>query len=107
MEACLRPHAPLTVLCALCYPLRPAAQVVKEYVGKVDLLMSERHEQAATQEAQAKEVAAQEAQRNAYQTLMPLALPAPGMGGEAYYNQPQAGAFGFGGAPPGFAGNGY
>lgn len=80
------------------------------------MLMSERKEQAASQEAQAKEQAAQEAQRNAYQTLMPLALPAPNMAGEAYY-PPQAPGFaqyqphqtggGYGMPQGGFAGNGY
>lgn len=88
-------------------------QFVKEYTGKVDMLLSERKEQAATQDQAAKEQALQEAQRNAYQTLMPLALPAPNMGGESYYNQPQAQAFpyqgppGFAGAPGFAAGNGY
>ncbi|KAL6748149.1 vesicle coat protein clathrin, heavy chain [Haematococcus lacustris] len=68
-------------------------QAVKEYTGKVDMLMLERKEQTANQEAAAKEQAAHEAQRNAYQTLMPLALPAPGMGGDQAYHS-QAAAFG-------------
>lgn len=69
------------------------SQVVKEYTTRVDQLVAERKEAAAISEAAAKEAAAAEAQRNAYATLMPLALPAPGMGGESYYAQPQAGAF--------------
>jgi clathrin heavy chain len=82
-------------------------QVVKEYTTKVDQLVAERKEAAASSEAAAKEAAAAEAQRNAYATLMPLALPAPGMGGESYYSQPQAGAFPYqphqtGHNPPGF-----
>jgi hypothetical protein len=82
---------------------------VAEYTGKVDGLLAERKEAAASQEASAKELAAAEAARNAFVPLMPLALPAPNMGGEAYYGQAQAGAFGNfqGAAPGGYAGNGY
>jgi len=52
-------------------------QVMREYHGKVDMLMTQRRdaeEQAGQDEQTARD---QEAARNAYQTLMPLALPAP------------------------------
>mmetsp|Transcript_18521 Transcript_18521/g.52003 ORF Transcript_18521/g.52003 Transcript_18521/m.52003 type:complete len:1694 (+) Transcript_18521:108-5189(+) len=77
-------------------------QVVKEYTGKVDLLLSERKDEVAHEEEKEKEAAAQQAQVNAYATLTPLALPGPGMTPDSYY-QPQAGAFEYGGAA-GFGG---
>lgn len=52
-------------------------QVMREYHSKVDLLMTQRRdaeEQARQDEQAARE---QEATRNAYQQLLPLALPAP------------------------------
>ena len=73
-------------------------QWLREYSGKVDLLMKERKEaqQAAVQDEASKKE--QQAQSNAYLSLMPLALPAP----------PQAGGLpdavaggGFGGVPAG------
>lgn len=85
-------------------------QVVKEYTGKVDLLMSERKEHQQAAENQVKEQQQAEAQRNAYATLMPLALPAPNMS-QDYYNQPQAQSFPYqappGGAPFGGATGGF
>ncbi len=81
-------------------------QVVKEYTSKVDMLLQERQEQAATQEAAQKEQQTIEAQRNAYQTLMPLALPAPGVD-SGYYQQPQAQQFAYGGPTGGYGAPGY
>uniref|UniRef100_A0A7S0V4E8 Clathrin heavy chain n=1 Tax=Polytomella parva TaxID=51329 RepID=A0A7S0V4E8_9CHLO len=51
-------------------------QVVKEYTGKVDLLVGERKDQQKEKEAVATQIKLQEAQKNAFATLMPLALPA-------------------------------
>lgn len=79
-------------------------QVVKEYTGKVDTLVAAKQEAAVTQATAAKEEEAAQAARNAYQTLMPLALPAPNMGGEAFYNAPQASAFPYGAPGGGFGG---
>ena len=77
-------------------------QAVREYTGKVDDLLSERKEHLQAKEAAVKEQQQQEAARNAYATLMPLALPAPpshGGGG----SMPDLG--GFQGAPAaGFGG---
>lgn len=50
---------------------------LKEQSMKIDLLMSERKEAKEAVEAQVNHLQQQEAQRNAYATLMPLALPAP------------------------------
>lgn len=110
-------RSPLPCRCGhTCLPPRPhfpappchtslVTQVVKEYTTKVDTLVSEKKEEAAAKHEAAKEVSAQEAARNAYATLMPLALPAPGMGGEAggYYAAPQAQQFPYQG-PHGHAG---
>lgn len=55
-------------------------QVMREYHNKVDSLMTQRRdaeEQARQDEQAARE---QEAARNAYQQLLPLALPAPPVG---------------------------
>ncbi|GAX80055.1 hypothetical protein CEUSTIGMA_g7494.t1 [Chlamydomonas eustigma] len=71
-------------------------QVVKEYTTKVDTMLIEKKETQQAQEAAAKDVQQQEATRNAYATLMPLALPAPPMPG-------QDGVMGgYGGMPPGY-----
>lgn len=70
-------------------------QTLKEMTGKVDTLMRERKEAqaaAVTDEAAKKQ---QEAQSNAYLSLMPLALPAPPLPGGA--------ADGFGGASGGYS----
>ena len=77
-------------------------QVVREYTGKVDGLLIEKKEDRQAKEEEAKKVQAVEATRNAYATLMPLALPAPplpgqhdnghpGMGG--HYGGPAAGGW--------------
>eukprot|EP00955_Chlamydomonas_euryale_P058171 356995-Chlamydomonas_euryale.AAC.15 len=61
------------------------AQTVKEYTGKVDDLLAARKDNEAAKDAETKKVQAQEAQRNAYATLMPLALPsAPQQGAPGY-----------------------
>lgn len=52
-------------------------QAIKEYVGKVDELLAERKDKEDAKEQAVKEQQQQEAARNAYATLMPLALPAP------------------------------
>ncbi len=80
--------------------------MVKEYTGKVDNLLVERKDTHAAKEAAAKEQQQQEATRNAYATLLPLALPAPplhtggapghDMGG-GFGGQPGAGYGGYGG----------
>lgn len=94
-------------------------QMLKEYVGKVDMLMSERKEQQKEKEQAQQAQRHQEAQRNAYATLMPLALPAPNMTGPGgpgggygdHHGAAGAGGFGaaphggFGGAPQGFGGH--
>eukprot|EP00798_Chlamydomonas_sp_ICE-L_P023296 gene23296-30532_t len=72
-------------------------QVVKEYTGKVELLMSERKDQHEEKEAQ----------RNAYATLMPLALPAPPTGGSSNGYGPSDTMGGFQGGQFGGAGGGY
>ena len=72
-------------------------QVVKEYTGKVDTMLSEKKESVAAKEAAAKEAQHQEASRNAYATLMPLALPAPPLPGQQQHHDG-----GFGGAPHGY-----
>jgi clathrin heavy chain len=68
--------------------------VVHEYTGKVDQLMSERKEQEKEKISAVQQQREQEAQRNAYATLLPLALPAPPLhsqhaptGGHHYGNQ--------------------
>lgn len=99
------------------YSMPYMIQMLKEYVGKVDLLMSERKEQQKEKEQAQQAQRNQEAQRNAYATLMPLALPAPNMTGpggpgggyaDAHHGPAAAGftggamphgAAGFGGAP--------
>ncbi|GLI67875.1 hypothetical protein VaNZ11_012164 [Volvox africanus] len=63
------------------YSMPYMIQMLKEYVGKVDLLMSERKEQQKEKEEAQQAQRHQEAQRNAYATLLPLALPAPNMVG--------------------------
>ncbi|KAK9805974.1 hypothetical protein WJX73_010066 [Symbiochloris irregularis] len=77
-------------------------QTLKEMSGKVDTLMRERKEAqaaAVTDEATKKQ---QEAQSNAYLSLMPLALPAPPLAGGAGGASP---ADGFGGASGGYSAN--
>ena len=68
-------------------------QVVREYTSKVDHLVNDHKDEVSGKEQAAKEEAAQEATRNAYATLTPLALPPANMG-DGYYNQPHAAAFG-------------
>lgn len=75
-------------------------QFLREYTGKVDLLMSERKDAKEASEATQAKEREQEAARNAYATLMPLALPAPPVmnqptGYDAYGN----GGMGYGAAP--------
>ncbi|KXZ42859.1 hypothetical protein GPECTOR_114g310 [Gonium pectorale] len=104
------------------YSMPYMIQMLKEYVGKVDLLMSERKEQQKEKEQAQQAQRNQEAQRNAYATLMPLALPAPNMVGPGGpgggFADPAAagstGGFGhgapYGAAPPhmgGFGAPGY
>lgn len=94
-------------------------QTLKEMSGKVDTLMRERKEAqaaAVTDEAAKKQ---QEAQSNAYLSLMPLALPAPplpgggGNGGSADGFGGQSGGYGpnngavYGSAGGGFGGQSY
>ena len=67
--------------------------MVKEYTGKVDTMLSEKKESLKAKEAAAKDVAHQEASRNAYATLMPLALPAPPLHGQQGGQQQGFGAF--------------
>lgn len=91
-------HSPV-----LGHSLTRAHQVIKEYTSKVDLLMSERKEAKEAVEAHHEAVKQQQASINAYATLMPLALPAPGQPGV----DPNAGG-GFGGPAAGtFTGGGY
>lgn len=75
-------------------------QFVKEYSGKVDLLMSERKEAQQTVEAQAAAAREHEATRNAYATLMPLALPAPPMPGQGGFQDAYGAQPGYGGGYP-------
>jgi clathrin heavy chain len=76
--------------------------MLKEYTGKVDLLMSERKEAKEVIDAQVDAIKQQEAARNSYQMLMPLALPAPGIpGGQPGFGGMPDPSQQFGGAPPG------
>ena len=77
--------------------------MLKEYTGKVDLLMSERKEAREVIESQVDAIKQQEAARNSYQMLMPLALPAPAIpGGQpGYGGMPDPSQFG-GGPPAGY-----
>jgi hypothetical protein len=70
-------------------------KVIREYTGKVDLLMSERKEAKEAEKGAVDAMKQQQAAANSYAMLMPLALPAPGQGGGG---PPPDG--GFGGAPP-------
>ncbi|KIY97205.1 hypothetical protein MNEG_10758 [Monoraphidium neglectum] len=73
-------------------------QVIKEYTGKVDLLMSERKEAKEAEKGAVEAIKQQQAAANSYAMLMPLALPAPGQGGGpelGYAPHP-----GIGGVPP-------
>lgn len=70
---------------------------VKDVVSKVDLLIQERQDAINKAEEDAKKESADEAARNAYITLAPLALPAPAMPAQ------DAGGYGAGG----FGGNQY
>ncbi len=80
-------------------------QTLRDYAGKVDALVSARKE---AQEAAVSEEASkrqQEAQSNAYLSLMPLALPAPplpGGGGGGGGGNGQFGAQSFGASSGGF-----
>lgn len=66
---------------------------------QVDTLMLERKEaQTAVAESE-NNAAAQEAQRNAYAQLMPLALPAPPTAGQSYGQSPT----GYGAPPTGYS----
>eukprot|EP00884_Botryococcus_braunii_P006634 jgi/Botrbrau1/15972/Bobra.0294s0010.1 len=67
-------------------------QWLKDYSGKVDLLMKERKEalQAKVQDEASKQQL--EAQANAHLSLMPLALPAPPVGGSDSFAPPVYGA---------------
>eukprot|EP00878_Enallax_costatus_P009783 GHUV01010216.1.p1 GENE.GHUV01010216.1~~GHUV01010216.1.p1 ORF type:complete len:693 (+),score=274.84 GHUV01010216.1:1211-3289(+) len=76
------------------YAMPYMIQAVKEYSGKVDLLMSERKEAKEAVQAQQDNMQKAQAQANSFQMLMPLALPAPQMPGMA----PDHGSFV--GAPP-------
>jgi clathrin heavy chain len=58
-------------------------QSVKEYTTKVDELLEDRKQSEHAQDAVVKAEQAQAAARNAYATLMPLALPAPPQQGGA------------------------
>lgn len=82
------------------YAMPYVIQSVKEYTGKVDLLMGERKEAKEMVQAQADTMKAAQAQANSFQMLMPLALPAPDAAG--YGGMPAPGY----GAPPaaGFTG---
>ena len=82
-------------------------QVMREYHSKVDLLMTQRRdaeEQARQDEQAARE---QEATRNAYQQLLPLALPAPPVapqpGLDMGHGVPYGGMYPAGGVPEQFS----
>lgn len=83
------------------YAMPYVIQSVKEYTGKVDLLMSERKEAKEAVQAQADTMKAAQAQANSFQMLMPLALPAPDAAAAGYGAAP-----GYGHPPPaaGFTG---
>lgn len=76
------------------YAMPYMIQTVKEYTGKVDLLMSERKEAKEAVQAQQDTMQKAQAQANSFQMLMPLALPAP----QAVPGMSADGSFG--GAPP-------
>jgi clathrin heavy chain len=83
--------------------------MLKEYTGKVDLLISERKEAKEATDAVHAAVKQQEAVANSYQMLMPLALPAPVAGPTGYAPDPSqqfaaGGMPGYGGVPPGYGG---
>lgn len=83
------------------YAMPYMIQTVKEYTGKVDLLMSERKEAKEEQLAQQDNMQKAQAQANSFQMLMPLALPAPQAAGVA----PDGG---YGAVPPvGYAAAGF
>lgn len=75
------------------YAMPYMIQTVKEYTGKVDLLMSERKEAKEAVQAQQDTMQKAQAQANSFQMLMPLALPAPAVPGMTPDGS-------FGGAPP-------
>jgi len=77
--------------------LRVSSPTLLLATPQVDLLMSERKEQQAAAQDTAADAAAQEAQRNAYAQLMPLALPAPPGANIPPY---AGGATGYGAAQP-------
>ncbi|WIA40738.1 hypothetical protein OEZ86_004423 [Tetradesmus obliquus] len=88
------------------YAMPYMIMAVKEYSGKVELLMSERKEAKEAVQAQADTMKQAQAQANSFQMLMPLALPAPAADPAAaaaagYGMHPAAG---FGGAAAGFTG---
>ncbi len=84
----------------------PAAPARDARAGKVDLLVSERKEAQQAVDANQRAKLEQESQRNAYATLMPLALPAP-MPGPGYGAADGYGAAGYGAPPPFGAAPGY
>ncbi|KAI8476142.1 MAG: vesicle coat protein clathrin, heavy chain [Monoraphidium minutum] len=79
------------------YAMPYMIQVVKEYTGKVDLLMGERKEAKEAEKGNAEAFKQQQAAANSYAMLMPLALPAPG--GPPQPPMPDAG---YGAPPPGY-----
>lgn len=78
-------------------------QAVKEYTGKVELLMSERKEAKDAAAAAADGLKAAAAQAASSVMLMPLALPAP----DASYGGSHGGYGGAPQPPPGAFGGGY
>ncbi|MEW5307198.1 MAG: hypothetical protein WDW36_009606 [Sanguina aurantia] len=86
-------------------------QVVKEYTGKVDTLLTERKDDRKEKEEQQSAVRRQEQVQNQYASLMPLALPAPPAhaggqipGGQGYDMGGFQGAAAYGGGAQGFQG---
>eukprot|EP00879_Flechtneria_rotunda_P029003 GHRR01031254.1.p1 GENE.GHRR01031254.1~~GHRR01031254.1.p1 ORF type:complete len:215 (-),score=82.30 GHRR01031254.1:235-879(-) len=81
------------------YAMPYMIQTVKEFTGKVDLLMSERKEAKEAVQQQADTFKQAQAQANSFQMLMPLALPAPAMPGMGPAGMPDGG---FAAGPPGY-----
>jgi len=77
-------------------------QVLREYTGKVDKLLSEAVEHKAAAAHEAKEAKEQAMQSNMYSQLLPMGLPAPAGWHGAHEQQ----AGGFGGAPDPYGGGG-
>ncbi|KAF6255267.1 clathrin heavy chain [Scenedesmus sp. NREL 46B-D3] len=89
------------------YAMPYVIMAVKEFSGKVELLMSERKEAKEAVQAQADSMKQAQAQANSFQMLMPLALPAPAAdpaAAAAGYGMHPGGGPAYGGAAAGFTG---